>query len=273
MLQFLLFSQFFSGAPACLISPARRTLQRSPPSRSCSRRSGRTAPRSALGVGRAWSHGRVVSAVLPGGPADREGTLQPGDVLLEASPLPLAPLRRSASSAAPARSSRGSGRGGGRRGGPAGGAARSGSRASTSASQRMTILGLDDITRVDARRGSPGAVDQPHPAARTRVVAQRPARRGVAPSSAARPATSRLNAFVSIADIHDGAWVPIFLFSSFEHGAVEITCSRARAHRCRSSAAISVKARSGASTMTPSRKSTPPPALSAAGWSLASARG
>ena len=97
---------------------------------------------AALGVeAEAWSHGRVVSAVLPGGPADREGTLQPGDVLLEASPLPLPapPRARSASSAAPARSSRGSARGGGRRGGPAGGAARSGSRASTSASQRMTI--------------------------------------------------------------------------------------------------------------------------------------
>ena len=69
---------------------------------------------------------------------------------------------------------------------------------------------------------SPGARISPTPAAPVRVVARRPARRGVAPSSLGETGDVPLNAFVSIADIHDGAWVPVFLFSSFEHGAVEI---------------------------------------------------
>ena len=86
------------------------------------------------------------------------------------------------------------------------------------------MLGLDDITRVGCT--SAGRREQwisPTPAAPVRVVARRPARRGVAPSSLGETGDVPLNAFVSIADVHDGAWVPIFLFSSFEHGAVEIT--------------------------------------------------
>ena len=181
---------------------------------------------AALGVeAEAWSHGRVVSAVLPGGPADREGTLQPGDVLLEASPLPLpAPLPTQCVE---------------RGAGPfepwVGAWWRpawwpgwwSGAKRPQSADECIAanddMLGLDDITRVGCT--SAGRREQwisPTPAAPVRVVARRPARRGVAPSSLGETGDVPLNAFVSIADVHDGAWVPVFLFSSFEHGAVEI---------------------------------------------------